>query len=317
MRNAPLRAAAEIEKLSQEQLASQDPEVWIDRLFDATRVREFDGDLDDLKRSHDGVLSPNGQSVRVALTQPGLTARLGPLLQFAPSSWARIDLHIEKDDSAWFESTQDRLSRGDLDLVINNIRSMNKDIRSQDPLLRTHISNIVHDRIGKAKKAQADRETKISNARAAGIRLREQSEPPPELAPSPSSGPRGAAVVLRPIVDPSRHAAAIQLLEILERKLNTLLDTQELDPNGTAIVEDDALPLIKALRRLLETTSTDEVGRQETSKSALVTVGKVFGVIMGIGRTAGGLAGLAKTPDLVKSGQDLVEYVIGAIELGL
>lgn len=124
-------------------------------------------------------------------------------------------------------------------------------------------------------------------------------------------------MVLRPIVDPSRHAAAIQLLEILERKLNTLLDTQELDPNGTAIVEDDALPLIKALRRLLETTSTDEVGRQETSKSALVTVGKVFGVIMGIGRTAGGLAGLAKTPDLVKSGQDLVEYVIGAIELGL
>ncbi|MBI5948615.1 MAG: hypothetical protein HY875_10810 [Chloroflexi bacterium] len=320
--NAPRAVASALDQMPDGALLSADPEQLVEQLFDQFTVREFPGDLDALRESHDAVITDHlSNEVRVTLSQQGLS-EYGPLLALSPSSGANIELHVNSDDSMWFTSTVARLTSGDLDLVIGNIKQLNRDVQKESPLLRQHIANIVQDRVRKARAEQERRDRTIAEAAAAGIRIRRPEDPAPLpaegaqplLGDSPNTrGGASISLTFRAIPDPVRHETALTLLGQLERDLNTLHDLGELGEEGLSILEQDAIPLVKALRAILQHEATTESERRGVAKEALVKSGRALQAIVSMGRTVGSVAGLTKLPEIIDSGQTVIEGVVDAI----
>jgi hypothetical protein len=327
VRNAPTTVANELDRMPEDQLLAADPEFLVDQFFERLTVRVYDGDLTALRDSHDAVLvapSPS-DGLRVTLRQPGLS-EFAPLLSFQPSSGVNIEIHVERDDSLWFSSTVRRL-KGDLDGVLGNIRQLNKDVQKENPALRQHITNVVMDRIGKARAELDKRDRAIAEAAADGLRIRRAEDPPPESPPEQPAASRGssdpdpsgpsATVALRAIPDAVRNAAALAVLEQLERDLNRLLDLGELSEAGLAILEQDAIPLVGALRALLRDEAVTEPERRSLAKNAIVTSGRALQAVVSVGTTVGSVAALAKLPEVLRDGQEVLKSVIDAISAAL
>jgi hypothetical protein len=132
--------------------------------------------------------------------------------------------------------------------------------------------------------------------------------PATTIGSAPSVGVSAGA-----IADADLTKQALARLDLLERDLTALEESNVLSEQSQELLVDEALPLVRELREVLTRIAADETERMGLVRASLIGIGKTAQTLSTIGRFSAGVAGLEKLPDIVRGGIDLLHSVAGHI----
>lgn len=295
--------ASELDSWAPERLLAADVEETAQSFFERIKLNPLPISSEVLRKSaafdiHDKI----SNEVKVYLSNPAFPGFV-QFLSLKPSSGPIPQLHMG-GGQIWFHTPAADAESG-LNQVLDGLQQIAEDVRAENPRLLVALRELASARIGMAQSGQAARDRELAALAASGIPRRATANTDGENGPTSQDVP--SAAKLCAIRDPQHSAAAVEILDTIERNLLSLEDSGALTAEGSAMISKETIPLVQALRAVLTRTAANEADRQTLVRRGLHLSGRAAQSVLTIGRFVSGAAGIAKVPGLLKDADEALD----------